>query len=122
MLEDRLAYVANLSLKAKEFNGDLIFLHEAGPGPADRSYGVQVAKLAGIPPAVVARARDVLERLEREAGAPAHLADLPLFAASAPTAQSLGPSIAEEALKALDLDGMSPREAMEALYRLKGLL
>jgi DNA mismatch repair protein MutS len=122
VLEDRLAYVANLSLKAKEFNGDLIFLHEAGPGPADRSYGVQVAKLAGIPPAVVARARDVLERLEREAGAPAHLADLPLFAASAPAAQSLGPSAAEEALKALDLDGMSPREAMEALYRLKGLL
>ncbi len=122
VLEDRLAYVANLSLRAKEFNGDLIFLHEAGPGPADRSYGVQVAKLAGIPPAVVARARDVLERLEREAGAPAHLADLPLFAASAPMTPSLGPSVAEEALKALDLDGMSPREAMEALYRLKGLL
>ena len=49
VLEQRLAYVANLSLKAKEWNGDLIFLHEAGPGPADRSYGVQVAKLAGVP-------------------------------------------------------------------------
>jgi DNA mismatch repair protein MutS len=122
VLEGRLAYVANLSLKAKEWNGDLIFLHEAGPGPADRSYGVQVAKLAGVPQPVVVRAREVLERLEREAGAPAHLDDLPLFAATAPAAERSGPSAAEEALKVLDLDGMSPREAMEALYRLKGML
>lgn len=123
VLEDRLAFVANLSLKAKEWNGDLIFLHEAGPGPADRSYGVQVAKLAGVPPAVVARARDVLERLEREAGAPAHLDDLPLFAAVAEPAQaSFGPSKVEAALAELDPDSMSPREAMDALYRLKGLM
>ena len=122
VLEGRLAYVANLSLKAKEWNGDLIFLHEAGPGPADRSYGVQVAKLAGIPPGVVARARDVLERLEREASGPARLDDLPLFAAVAEPAASYGPSPAEEALRALEPDGMSPREAMDALYRLKGLL
>jgi DNA mismatch repair protein MutS len=122
VLEGRLAYVANLSLRAKEWNGDLIFLHEAGPGPADRSYGVQVAKLAGVPGAVVARARDVLERLEREAGAPAHLEDLPLFAAVAEPAAKFGPSQVEEALKGFDLDGMSPREAMDALYKLKGLL
>ena len=123
VLEGRLAHVANLSLKAKEWNGDLIFLHEAGPGPADRSYGVQVAKLAGVPPPVVARAREVLERLEREAGAPAHLDDLPLFAATAPgLAESHGPSQVEAALAELDPDGMSPREAMAALYRLKGLM
>ncbi|WP_309088280.1 DNA mismatch repair protein MutS [Phenylobacterium sp.] len=122
VLEDRLAYVSNLSLKAKEWNGDLIFLHEAGPGPADRSYGVQVAKLAGVPPAVVARAKQVLERLEREAGAPAHLEHLPLFAAVAEPEAKYGPSKVEEALEALDVDGMSPREAMDALYRLKGLL
>ena len=124
VLEGRLAHVANLSLRAKEWNGDLIFLHEAGPGPADRSYGVQVAKLAGVPPAVVARAREVLERLERETGAPAHLDDLPLFAASLPTgmAQSSGPSEIDLAVAALDPDSMSPREAMDALYRLKGLL
>jgi DNA mismatch repair protein MutS len=121
VLEQRLAYVANLSLKAKEWNGDLIFLHEAGPGPADRSYGVQVAKLAGVPAPVVARARDVLERLEREAAGPANLDDLPLFAAVAESAPSNGPSAAEEALRVMDPDGMSPREAMEALYRLKGL-
>jgi DNA mismatch repair protein MutS len=123
VLEDRLAFAANLSLRAKEWNGDLIFLHEAGPGPADRSYGVQVAKLAGVPPAVVARAKSVLERLEREAGAPAHLEDLPLFAAAAAAeSEAQGPSLVEEALKALDPDGMSPREAMDALYRLKGML
>ncbi|HEV2532457.1 DNA mismatch repair protein MutS [Phenylobacterium sp.] len=121
-LEGRLAYVGNLSLRAKEWNGELIFLHEAGPGPADRSYGVQVAKLAGVPPAVVARAREVLERLEREAGAPAHLEDLPLFAAVAEPPASYGPSMVEEALKALDPDSMSPREAMDALYKLRGLL
>ena len=83
---------------------------------------MQVAKLAGVPGPVVSRARDVLERLEREAGAPAHLDDLPLFAAVAEPAASYGPSPAEEALRVMDPDGMSPREAMDALYRLKGLL
>ena len=123
VLEGRLAHVANLSLKAKEWNGDLIFLHEAGPGPADRSYGVQVAKLAGVPAPVVIRAREVLERLERETGAPAHLDDLPLFAAAAPgLAEASGPSAVDQAVAELDPDSMSPREAMAALYRLKGLL
>jgi DNA mismatch repair protein MutS len=122
VLEQRLAYVANLSLKAKEWNGELIFLHEAGPGPADRSYGVQVAKLAGVPPAVVGRAREVLERLEREAHAPAGLDTLPLFAAVAEPAAAFAPSLTDDAVRALDVDGMSPREALDALYRLKGLL
>ena len=122
-LEGRLAHVGNLSLRAKEWNGDLVFLHEARPGPADRSYGVQVAKLAGVPPSVVARAREVLERLEGQASSPARLDDLPLFAAAAEPAAPVfkGPSEVELALGELDLDGMSPREAMEALYRLKGL-
>jgi DNA mismatch repair protein MutS len=122
-LEGRLAHVSNLSLKAKEWNGELVFLHEAGPGPADRSYGVQVAKLAGVPPAVVARARQVLDRLESEAVAHEDLAALPLFAAAAPSApaHTAEPSAVEAALAALDVDGMSPREAMDALYRLKGL-
>ncbi|MBV9510529.1 MAG: DNA mismatch repair protein MutS [Caulobacteraceae bacterium] len=123
-LESRLAFVANLSMRAKEWNGDLVFLHEAAPGPADRSYGVQVAKLAGVPGAVVARAREVLERLETQTASPARLDDLPLFAAAAAVEEAVGygPSEVEEALKGLDLDGMSPREALEALYRLKGLL
>ena len=123
VLEGRLAYVANLSLRAKEWNGDLIFLHEAVAGPADRSYGVQVAKLAGVPAAVVARAREVLDRLEREAGAPAHLDDLPLFAPLASgVAESEPVSGVEQAVIELDPDSMSPREAMAALYRLKGML
>jgi DNA mismatch repair protein MutS len=122
-LEGRLAHVANLSMRAKEWNGDLVFLHEAGPGPADRSYGVQVAKLAGVPPTVVARAREVLARLETQTASPARLEDLPLFAAAA---QSTPVAIAEpgpieRALAELDVDGMSPREAMAALYRLKGM-
>ena len=123
-LEERLAFVCNLSMRAKEWNGDLVFLHEARPGPADRSYGVHVAKLAGVPSAVVARAREVLNRLESQTASPARLDDLPLFAAVAePAASRLAePSAVEGALTDLDLDGMSPREAMDALYRLKGLL
>ena len=122
-LEGRLAYVCNLSLRAKEWNGELVFLHEARPGPADRSYGVQVAKLAGVPAAVVARAREVLERLESQTSSPARLEDLPLFAANAPVlAHAAEPGPIETALNDLDIDGMSPREAQEALYRLQGLL
>jgi DNA mismatch repair protein MutS len=122
-LEDRLAHVSNLSLKAKEWNGELVFLHEAGPGCADRSYGVQVARLAGVPPAVVARAREVLARLESEAVSHAGLQELPLFAAVAPRPERpAGPSPLEAALASLDVDGMSPREAIDALYRLRAML
>jgi DNA mismatch repair protein MutS len=120
-LEGRLPHVCNLSMRAKEWNGELVFLHEAGPGAADRSYGVQVAKLAGVPPAVVARAREVLERLEKTPGSPARLDDLPLFATQPVPAPVSGPSKADQALADLDPDSMSPREALEALYRLKGL-
>jgi DNA mismatch repair protein MutS len=119
-LEGRLAHVCNLSMKAKEWNGDLVFLHEAGPGAADRSYGVQVAKLAGVPAAVVARAREVLDKLEREPGSPTRLDDLPLFAvAKAPPPPE--PSKVDAALAAIDPDDLTPREALEALYRLKRL-
>jgi DNA mismatch repair protein MutS len=120
-LEDRLAHVCNLSMRAKEWNGDLVFLHEAGPGAADRSYGVQVAKLAGVPAAVVARAKDVLERLEAEEGSPARLDDLPLFAAARPAPVAAGPSKLDLAMDDIDPDELTPREALEALYRLKNL-
>jgi DNA mismatch repair protein MutS len=119
-LEGRLAHVCNLSMKAKEWNGDLVFLHEAGPGAADRSYGVQVAKLAGVPAAVVARAREVLEKLEREPGSPTRLDDLPLFAAAKPAPPPESSKV-EAALAAIDPDDLTPREALEALYRLKRL-
>ena len=121
-LEDRLAHVCNLSMRAREWNGELVFLHEAGPGAADRSYGVQVARLAGVPAAVVARAREVLQTLEAEEGSPARLDDLPLFAASRPgLAEPFAPSPVETALKSLEPDDLSPREALEALYRLKAI-
>ncbi len=121
-LEERLAHVANLSLRAKEWNGELVFLHEAGPGAADRSYGVQVAKLAGVPAPVVARARQVLDRLEAQSTSHEGLAELPLFAALSPPPTPPPVSALSVALSSLDLDGMSPREAMEALYRLKSLI
>ncbi len=121
-LEGRLAHVCNLNMRAREWNGELVFLHEAAPGAADRSYGVQVARLAGVPPSVTARAREVLERLEAEPGSPARLDDLPLFAVrEAPVAAPAPPSPALAELAELDPDALSPREALEALYRLKAL-
>jgi len=106
---------ANVSLKAREWQGDLVFLHEVGPGAADRSYGVQVAKLAGLPAAAVKRAETVLKALE-SGGSEAALDALPLFAA-APEPDA--PDPLREAVSALDPDSLSPREALEALYRLK---
>jgi DNA mismatch repair protein MutS len=97
-----------------------VFLHEAVEGAADRSYGVQVAKMAGVPAPVVARARQVLERLERDPNSPARLDDLPLFAATKPP-EPVEASRVETALEAIDPDALSPREALEALYRLKNM-
>ena len=119
-LETRLAHVCNLSMAAREWNGDLVFLHEARPGAADRSYGVQVAKLAGVPAAVVSRASEVLDRLEGEKAAAISLDDLPLFAVTEPAPPPRSSAV-EDALQAIEPDEMSPREALEALYRLKGL-
>jgi len=119
-LEQRLKACCNLSMRAKEWNGDLVFLHEAVEGAADRSYGVQVAKMAGVPAPVVARARQVLERLERDPNSPARLDDLPLFAATKPP-EPVEASRVETALEAIDPDALSPREALEALYRLKNM-
>jgi DNA mismatch repair protein MutS len=116
-------------VRVTEWNGEVVFLHEVVPGAADRSYGIQVAKLAGLPPAVVERARAILgelEKSEREKPVAALVDDLPLFAAQlrspppAPVVAS-GPDLLREALAGLDLDEMTPREALEALYRLKGL-
>ncbi|RZJ05684.1 MAG: DNA mismatch repair protein MutS [Brevundimonas sp.] len=119
-LETRLAHVCNLSMAAREWNGELVFLHEARPGAADRSYGVQVAKLAGVPSAVVARARAVLDRLEGQKAAAANLTDLPLFAVAEPAAPPPSSAV-DDALQGIEPDELTPREALEALYRLKGL-
>lgn len=126
-LSGKLASLTNATMAVREWEGDAIFLHEVRPGAADRSYGVQVARLAGLPDAVVARARDVLDALEegeRQGGAKAEklIDDLPLFAmpaAPAPRPAAKGPSDAEKALAAINPDEMTPREALDALYALK---
>jgi len=100
-----------------------VLLHELAGGPADRSYGIAVAKLAGVPPSVLARAKSVLAKLEagRDAtgGIAAGLDDLPLFAAMAPPEPAADPLA--EALAAIHPDTLTPREALEAIYALKRL-
>jgi DNA mismatch repair protein MutS len=121
-LAGRLDALSLHHVRAREWKGDLVLLHEVADGAADRSYGIAVAKLAGLPPAVVARARSVLAKLEagRDAtgGIAAGLDDLPLFAAAEPE-KPPDPIAAE--LERIDPDALTPREALELLYRLKRL-
>jgi DNA mismatch repair protein MutS len=119
--------VACVTAQVKEWKGGIVFLHSIAPGAAERSYGIQVAKLAGLPASVVARAQAILASLEKSgrAGKKLSLADdMPLFAdlLSAPPAPPAEPSAVELELKSLDLDSLTPRQALEALYRLKGAL
>jgi DNA mismatch repair protein MutS len=112
----------NTTVRVKEYRGDVVFLHEVSPGIADRSYGVQVAKLAGLPAAVVERARIVLAELEAsDRAAPARklIDDLPLFSVARNAPPPADPL--HDAMQALDPDTLTPKEALEALYRLKGL-
>ncbi len=125
-LAKQLPRLTNLTMRVTDWNGEVVFLHEVIAGAADRSYGIQVAKLAGLPPAVVARAQEILRLLEasdRRTPVEALIGDLPLFshAASqvAPAAQSPSADPLREALAAIDPDALSPREALEALYQLK---
>lgn len=125
-LADKLPRLHNVTMRVKEWEGDVIFLHEVGKGAADRSYGVQVAKLAGLPEAVVERAREVLRQLEQgeTSGKASRLVDdLPLFSVAARREEARPKASDElaEALKALHPDEMTPREALEALYRLKAI-
>jgi DNA mismatch repair protein MutS len=128
-LADKLASLACYSMRVKEWEGRIIFLHEVGAGAADRSYGIHVAQLAGLPAAVIHRAEDVLAQLEsQKAGplSPPTIDDLPLFA----VAKRKDPVVVEdkapepphpliEAVRHLDPDSMTPRQALEALYRLR---
>ena len=122
-LAERLDALSLHHVRAREYKGDLVLLHELADGPADRSYGIAVAKLAGLPPPVLARAKSVLAKLEAgraaTGGIAAGLDDLPLFAAAQPeekAADSL-----REALAEIQPDMLSPREALELIYRLKAL-
>ncbi|MCY6382793.1 DNA mismatch repair protein MutS [Hoeflea prorocentri] len=127
VLSEKLERLSNATMRVKEWEGEVIFLHEVGPGAADRSYGIQVARLAGLPEAVVARARDVLGQLEEgERQSPAHqlIDDLPLFSAEVRQERPApaGRSEVETVLSDINPDDMTPREALEALYALRGKL
>ena len=125
-LSARLARAHNVTMKVKEWKGDVVFLHEVVAGAADRSYGIQVAKLAGLPASVIERAKVVLAKLEQEdRAAPKGFEDLPLFAANyQPPAAPAEPAHERviAAIAAINPDELSPREAMEALYQLKAKL
>ncbi len=123
-LAAKLPRLFNATVQVKEWQGEVVFLHEVVPGAADRSYGIQVAKLAGLPAAVIERAKLVLAKLEAEDRAsPRGFDDLPLFAAAPrPTAGPPRDAAVDAiiaALAALHPDDMSPRDALEALYALK---
>ena len=127
-LAERLVGVENATVTVKEWEGDVIFLHEVRKGAADRSYGVQVARLAGLPTTVVDRARDVLAQLEkgaREGTNPAKnlLDDLPLFSAvpSAPQPAKPAPSKLKEKLAGVHPDELTPKQALNLIYELKTL-
>ena len=128
-LAGRLSRVANVTMDVKEWHDEIVFLHKVKPGAADRSYGIQVAKLAGLPGAVVERAREVLRLLEKgdrrgKAKDVQTLDELPLFAAVRPQsgpAPKAGPSQVEVELDAINPDELTPKAALDAVYRLKAL-
>ncbi len=131
-LSSRLGELAPHTMRVKEWQDDIVFLHEVAPGTADRSYGIHVGRLAGLPPSVVARAQEVLARLEKDGQGTSSTKiaeDLPLFA-SVQTVQPGAPfdhgehktSELEGALNELAPDSMTPREALDVLYKLKALV
>ena len=122
-LSARLDRLHNATVRVKEWQGDVVFLHEVIAGSADHSYGIQVAKLAGLPARVIERARLVLAKLEQEdRAAPKGFEDLPLFAAPYKPSQQPQDDALALVVAALNPDEMSPRQAMEALYMLKAKL
>jgi len=123
-LAERLDSLSLHHVRAREWKGDLVLLHEVAPGPADRSYGLAVARLAGLSKDVIGRARDVLKRLEAgraaTGGLAAGLDDLPLFAAAIQAEEEKKDAL-RDTLAAIDVDTLSPRDALDALYRLKAV-
>ena len=122
-LSERLDGLRNATIAVREWEGEVVFLHEVRPGAADRSYGIQVAKLAGLPEAVLQRARDVLETLESADGGQGSVQaladDLPLFNIAQPPAPTPKTSAVEDELERIDPDRLTPKEALDLLYKLK---
>jgi DNA mismatch repair protein MutS len=123
-LADSLDALSLHHVRAKEYKGDLVLLHEVSDGPADRSYGIAVAKLAGLPPPVLARASQVLEKLEKgraeTGGLAAGLGDMPLFSAVLDAAEAKVDAVRDK-LSGMDIDALTPRQALDLLYELKAL-
>ena len=123
-LTKKLPRLFNLTMRVADHRGDIVFLHEVAKGAADRSYGIHVARLAGLPADVVVRAQKILADLEagdRQAPARRAIDDLPLFAAAAPPPLSAtaAPDVLRAELDAVDPDELTPRSALEAFYKLK---
>ncbi len=124
-LAGRLESLLCVTMRVSEWNDTIVFLHEVARGAADRSYGIHVAKLAGLPPAVIRRAEEVLRALEegREGHKPlARIDDLPLFSAARPVPAAASISRAEERLSSVEPDALTPKAALELVYELKSLL
>ncbi|ATE63229.1 DNA mismatch repair protein MutS [Rhizorhabdus dicambivorans] len=123
-LAERLDALSLHHVRAREWKGELVLLHELADGPADRSYGIAVAKLAGLPPPVLGRAKEVLKKLEAgraaTGGLAAGLDDLPLFAAAAQLEEA-PPDPLRSAVEGIDVDALSPRDALDLLYKLKAI-
>jgi DNA mismatch repair protein MutS len=123
-LSERLNRLACVTMRVREWNDTIVFLHEVAAGTADRSYGIHVAKLAGLPQAVVARAEEVLRALEegREGHKPlARIDDLPLFSAVPAAKVDAKSNALEEALREVLPDTLTPKAALELVYALKAL-
>ncbi|MDA0339026.1 MAG: DNA mismatch repair protein MutS, partial [Proteobacteria bacterium] len=125
-LSGKLGALSLHTMRVKDWEGEVVFLHEVAPGAADRSYGIQVAKLAGLPAAVISRAQAVLDQLERDkkaSGVRELAEELPLFSAHMATAAAApaGPSPLEQAFADVNPDDLTPRDALELLYRLRRL-
>lgn len=123
-LAERLSSLTCYTMRVKEWKNDVVFLHEVGQGTADRSYGIHVGQLAGLPSNLVKRAEEILKRLESTDKKPAHDlgADLPLFSAVQAQAKALvKESLIEDAVSKINPDSLTPLEALEALYKLKSL-
>ncbi|MGB2730273.1 MAG: DNA mismatch repair protein MutS, partial [Methylovirgula sp.] len=123
-LAKHLRHIVNLTIRVADWKGDLVFLHEIVKGAADKSYGIQVARLAGLPSAVVQRAQKLLaefEAADRQRPVERPVADLPLFTGASVATEPPRPAKLAAALDAVDPDELTPRQALEALYKLKAI-
>lgn len=122
-LANRLAHVSLHTIRVKEWQGEIVFMHEIVEGAIDRSYGIHVGKLAGLPQPVLTRANQILSELEERRQQQKPLFDdLPLFSQIQKTTSTVTESQVEKRLKAVDVDALSPREALNFVYQLKGLM